>query len=545
MSSRRPPRVVTWTVAIIAGVVAGLAARSLLSRLLDARAVAAIESADAETRSAGWQRLSGGTPPRHRAIAGFPARLAGLEPDARADAARSLAASDDWRWDRVPDEVLLAWIESDGSGAPELVGELMWSAPDRGDRPVAGRIAAAIWAWTDASDAGAAERRRARGEVLAWLGQDPSGRLASIPADTGPAEARRELALAAAATSMPIPPSTGTPIDDERIIEAQLLARARLATDADDLQSVLEAAERAAERDPGLPIAAIIAAAPPSLARPILDRRASEGDELARRLVVAIDPERDATAARTVLARGRAESPLRRLIAATRTPPGSVAAVAGLADRALPDPEIPPALIALVVAEHVDADDAGHLAAEWMTDLDDRRKQAGAVLHALVGGPPAPLAAASAREDQGDVRLIQRLALAAIGAQAGGDDRGPDPADLADRAAPGLAETAGLLLALGGDPAGLRPLTAPESGRAIEGSAGVALRHAALEWLVPDWTAAVGRPVGGSGRALALHHDRLEIRRRLLAPRLRFEPSTRRFASPGLPRAPAAPKIAP
>ncbi len=474
----------------------------------------------------------------------------GTPPAVRRAAARRLDRLGAWTWSARDPGILHRWLREAAADAATLDGGDLGLVAARltdlpGDPGVRGSLARdTVAAWLAATRA--MPRRDAasvRAALIGRLGRGIPPRLAEpglVPADVRTRRLRHlalegveagldeELAALAAADA-PSP----APVADALLVRlATVRPAAVLAPDTAALDRLHDAATPAGR---ALALATVArrravhggpaaAAAEAALAR--LDETVPGDADVAARLRRSLAPVPKPA---SVQAAGGREAGLRAAIAAWRRGGGHAGTasrgVLDPLDALLDDPAVPPALAALLAARDVPDDGVLPLAEAWIRSLDDRRKRAGAVLVAAspAAAAAAPLLArAHAAEDRGDVRLVQRLALRAAGA-----DPGPGPGDraLLDRAAPTIRAGAALLAGLGGDAAALRILTRVPDGF---DAADAALREAAIGRLVPEWAAAVGPLAGGPG-AVTLQLDRLEARRLRAGPRLRFEPDGRRF----------------
>jgi hypothetical protein len=474
-------------------------------------------------------------------------------------------------WDRRSPEAVHAWLDDAATpgirGLDErtarLVLGMIASMPDVSEAAVTRTVQA--WLAADAAeDSDAAEppvTRRLRGVLFSRLGLP---RLAETAFDAGSPRTRRlrHLALesvpAGVAGEMdaivrgdgPPPVAAAALIRLAHLEPATVIAGEGLAADlarlapADAVDLALWVAGRV---DPATAASADAALA----ARAAADRVPAARLRAAAAWSAAHRPPPPPP---QVLASADADAGLRAALAAMRGTGDPAAALPldrDFCDRLAEDPGVPPTLAALVAGDLLPDADAADLAATWVTDLSDRRKHAGAVLLALAGPAAEPdaidrLRRAHAREDQPEIRLVQHAALAALGRR---PTAGPDLRLARHVAAPPLRTTLAVLAALGGEAEALADLLPEtEAAAAAASAASLVTLEAAVARLVPHWSAAVGPIPGGGPEARVLQIDRLEARRLVEQPRLRFDPSARRFTLPedaGLPRAAAATIISP
>jgi hypothetical protein len=266
---------------------------------------------------------------------------------------------------------------------------------------------------------------------------------------------------------------------------------------------------------------------------------ADEGSEIARYVLDAKADGVDEALVR-VLAEDAAQTPATRRLAAWRCDDlalDSVRAILALdpADEALD------VYAAVLLAERrLPRNEATSLAESWVRSFNDDEKRAGALLAALLGEHLALLKRACEIEDVSAVRTTQRLALWAAGEPIGEED----PIEFAHRALHraegGFSADTALCMLLAGRTEALALLTSPLAGDDLSAAA---LRRAWLiERFIPHWHAAVGRPIGGDGRALRLHFDRLEALRLLTQRDLQFDARKKIYAetSSGATSMPAA-----
>ena len=250
-----------------------------------------------------------------------------------------------------------------------------------------------------------------------------------------------------------------------------------------------------------------------------LRRLADAGDAGAVRALQARERRLDDEQARTVAADPDRDPWTRRLAAWRwdRLPEATLADVLAL-DPAEPDGSVYAA--ALLAERRLPAARAVAQAEAWMRSFNDDEKRAGALLAALLGTPADLLPRAAAIEDVGAVRTTQRLALWALGTPAGPDD----PLEFAHRtlhdADGDFDPDTALCMLLAGRAEALALLTSPPT---ADWRASVQQRAWLIERFVPAWHEAVGRPVGGSARALRLHFERLDALRLLQQRRAPFD----------------------
>ncbi|QOJ17499.1 MAG: hypothetical protein HRU76_07875 [Phycisphaeraceae bacterium] len=520
--------VITGVLALISG---GVAAWLLVPRWLDAQAIRAVASDDAEARRAAWDRLMSPVE-QPRILASLDEVFALLDraaDDAVLDAAERLALAGRWSWDSTPAPLILRELEHHAlhgdMAAQHQAATRMETCPLDASPP---RVAAVFDALAQSADE--AVRFTGLRAALAWAPAQEAAEYAYLAtADSSP---RVQRFAWLARVFLPrvgkpdFPARSNEPLD---VLEARLFAHGMLSPH--DCSPILAAADT--PHGPQLPIAYLLRAGTDRRVRSFLEQRAEAGDVLARRVLQARDPERDGEAAWLVL-RDESQPPTLRRLAAWRVPERILPVPARRLLAADPRETDGSVLAAALLAERLLDDlDARALAATWLADFNDDFKRAGALLAALKGGPLEALEQAAAREDVSEVKALMDFAWLAAARGRGGS--AVDAERLALAMAPGSgaghAEPRPDIVAcalLAGDSRALAALTSRPS--LDDATWAVQWRSWLLERFAPPLAAPLGRPVGGDARAVLLHFEALDALRVILSRRLRFDPGRAVYA---------------
>jgi hypothetical protein len=251
--------------------------------------------------------------------------------------------------------------------------------------------------------------------------------------------------------------------------------------------------------------------------------------EAPMRLEVTRSAGLDETQCRQVAMDGTAEPALRRL-AAWRWEGIERALVLEILAAEPADPDGSVFAAALLAERRMSRAESIALAESWIRDFNDDRKRAGALLAALLGAHQALLEEAYDLEDVPIVRTTQRLALHVLGRPVSEAGHGGEEVEFAYRALhtpegdfrPDVA----LCLLMAGHRPATRLLASRQRG---DWRLTVSQRAWLAERFVPQWTEALGRPIGGDRRALDLHFDELEVLADLTERRLEFDPESKTF----------------
>jgi len=491
------------------------------------RALRAIASPDQAVRQAGWDRLLApdGVADRTCAegmLAQIGDRLSAAGDDALLAAGRALVGHGLWDWQHQDRELLLRDVRLRVSLSDEA--EQMFAAELMLTCPPDLQPAAVIPICNSLLRATSREVRLAGfSAACAWTGRGQAHLLEAmdIPEDDSRVRRFRELALSWARPGAPpetIPPEA--PVD---VVEAMLLRQ--VVTRQDDASPVLDMLDSWS----GAPRPAfeyILRYSNDDRAIQALRGLADEGSAIARYVLDAKADGVDETLVR-MLAEDPAQTPATRRLAAWRcgrVPLETVRAILAL-DPSESDGSVYAA--ALLAERRLPRDEAMSLAESWIRSFNDDEKRAGALLAAILVEHVPLLEDAYGREDVAAVRTTQRLALWAAG-QAVGEE---DPLEFAHRAlhrADGEfnADTA-LCMLLAGREETIALLTSRPTG---DESRAARQRAWLIERFIPAWHEAVGWPIGGDGRALRLHFDRLEALRLLTRQCLRFDAQRKIYA---------------
>jgi len=491
------------------------------------RALAAIADPDPARRQAGWERLliTDGEIDCARAEALLPKinrRLSGAGDEALLDAGAALRACDLWNWTSQKPDLLLRDLPFRASSADEteqiIAAELMQTCP----RDLDPRSLMAIFDSLLNSDSPDV-RHVAFSAACGWTGRADAHRLEAldIPRTDHRLDRLRQLALTWA---RPVtPPKMIDPDAPAEIVEA-LLLRWTIAR-RDDASAVLDVLE-SWSGEPRPAFEYILRYSDDERAAQALRGLADEGSAIARYVLDAKADGADETLVRR-LAENPAQAPATRRLAAWRceaVPLDAVRAILAL-DPAESDGSVYAA--ALLAERRLPRDEARSLAESWIRSFNDDEKRAGALLAALLGEHLPLLQRACEIEDVPIVRTTQRLALWAAG-QAIGEE---DPVEFAHRALHRTdgefhADTALCMLLVGRQEA-IALLTSRPTG---DEAPAARQRAWLIERFIPAWHEAVGWPIGGDGRAVRLHFDRLEALRLLTRRCLRFDAQRKIYA---------------
>jgi hypothetical protein len=169
------------------------------------------------------------------------------------------------------------------------------------------------------------------------------------------------------------------------------------------------------------------------------------------------------------------------------------------------------------------------LARSWITDLNDDKKRAGALLAALLAEHPDRVKAALETEDIMQVRTAQRNALLALGEPIEADD----PIEFAYRTlhkenGDFNPDTAMCLLLAGHEPALGLLVSRPYPDRR-QYRESVQQRAWLLERFAPSWHKQVGRPLGSDPRSVTMYFDLLRTLQLMTQGRMQYNEATRTF----------------
>lgn len=532
----------TGLLALVAG---GAAAWLFLPAWLDAQAIRAVASDDAEARRRAWDRLMS-PPAQPRVLAAIDKVFGQLEPasiDAVLDAAERLSVAGRWSWDLTPAALILRELEHHalhGDTSLQRQAAMRMAACPLEASPL--RVQSVFDALAQSTDD--VVRLTGLRAALAWAPREDAATYAFLAtADESPPVQRFGWLARGFLPPVDRPDFPVRASEPLEVQEARLFARGLLTPH--DASPILAAADT--PRGAQLPIAYLLRPSADPRVRSFLENRAEHGDLLARRVLQARDADRAAEAALLVL-RDESQAPTLRRLAAWRVPEKVTPEMARRLLAADPREEDGSVLATAILAERLLDDlEARALAATWLTDFNDDFKRAGALLAALKGGPLDVLEQAAAREDVPEVKTL--IGFARLAAVRGG---GPGVSSIdAERLAlamfssveSGSAEPRPdvvLCALLAGDARAMAALTSSPS--LTDATWAVQWRSWLLERFAPALAAPLGRPVGGDARAVLLHFEALEALRVIHSRRQRFDPDRAIYEidSPSTPSGPGA-----
>ena len=442
------------------------------------------------------------------------------------DAAQWLSTVHLWDWEHVDDQLMLRAValQTGGSAADQMRAiECMQACPIEAPEDTVAEVFARLVRADDGD-----VRRDALRAACGWAGPQRTGIIADLPIGDEHVGLRRAQLLALAAGDEP-----GVVMTDQApsvdallempapLVEAWLVLAAR----GGEATRRLAAVQDRWTASPAPAWATILRWSRGPDAAERLGALEASGDRVARFALQARSPGRDRQSAQRVAA-DETEPAWRRRMAAWRWPNAPDDLVDALMQLDPVEPE-GSVFAACLLADRMATPDArAELARRWIRDFDDDTKRAGAMLSALGGCNASLLHDTYESEDVGAVRLIQRLALHALGER----DAGPDPVELAHAA---LVDSDGdfrpdvaLCMLAAGTESMLPFLSSPprEPWRASTQQ-----RAWLIERFVPDWHERIGRPLGGDVRGLRLHFDLLDARNALTHRRLIFDAASRTF----------------
>ena len=521
-----PRHLLPWTVliALCLGVVGGAL---LWPTFQTRRALGMIVHDDPAIRESGWQMLRGGTDDagRLRLSAHLPKILSNLEsaPDAAVlDATSRLRVERLWTWtDATRDaklrELLLLSAHEDPEAALLALHSIFEPdspLPDDKAMSIVEQLLDHTTTHVRLTALRHAAERLGAGLPSSWLtlrmqDDSPEGRRLGWllwHALGGPEEA--------------LPPTYRDDIEQDA--SADVLSAAALAITRhrrDDMNFIRGLMQSHPQRQ-NVPWAYVLHASRDPLADALLQQMAQQGHESASRMLQARDAARETLLAQDVLINRDAEPSLRRL-AAWRLREPDHAIITDLLALPPADPDGSVYAASTLAFRELREDEHAEQVERWIRTFDNDEKRAGALLAALSGTAVDLLVTAVTVESDPAVRTAYRNALFALGRPIGLEP----PLEFAHRTLRRPDErinpdTVTCLLLSGHRPT-LRYLTdltsEPLSREAVQWRAWL------IERFVPHWHEALGRPVGGDGRAIQLHFEALDALRLVTTARLRYD----------------------
>lgn len=515
-------RLMRITLFIAAAIIGGAAAWWLMPHWNDMRALARIASDNHASRDRGWHWLTSARPddPTVRA-----ARVIDRVNDALTDAGDEalmhagdvLRPLDLWNWQTQPPDLAL---RERALRAVSHEGDQQLAAVELRDCPLgapADTVIAAIQPLLDSTDPDV--RMLALRASLAWAGINRLTQLRSLELPRDDHALRRLHRLAMSWARVP----TEAPLElteSVEVLEAVLMQAVR--ADPDDAADVI-AVKKAWNREQVPAFAYIFRHSDDPDAERELRRMADRGEDAARFALHARHPQHDAQRAESI-ARDAQQPPWRRRLAAWRLAEIDDELLRELLVDPIADADESVYTVALLAERHVESETQGDLAEQWMRDLNDDRKRAGALLAALIGEHVELLDELAELPDNARLRTTARLASASMT----NDARRDKLNELGFRALhkPDGDFNADMLLAMlaAGYTDMLELLVDPPRG---DWRMAIQQRAMLIERFIPHWHETAGRPISGDARTILLHFDWLRTRWLLDSRRLSFTTAER------------------